>query len=89
LNGKFLTGDILDDRLGLCFIFQFPLLILAVIVGHKGAGLPDPIQRHIQRPVLLGNEGADLIFPVHHQTGGNTLDTAGGKTAADFLPQQR
>ena len=88
-DGEFLPGDVIDDGLGLLFIFQLPPLLLAVVVGDKAAGLAPAVQGHIQRPVLLGLEGADLIFPVHHHSGGDGLDASGGQTPAHLLPQQR
>ena len=33
-------------------------------------------------------EGADLVFPIHHQTGGNRLNASGGEAPAHFLPKQ-
>ena len=60
-----------------------------MIASGKGAGLADPVQPHIQGPVLPGDKGTDLILPVHNQAGGHALDPTGGKTPADLLPQQR
>ena len=87
--GKELTGNVIDNRLRLSFTFQFPLLVLAPVTGNKGTGLFQQIQLYIQRPVFLRLESADLIFPIHHQSGSDGLHAACGQTAADFLPQQR
>ena len=80
---------IVNDCLGLGFVFQLPLLLLPPVVGDKAAGLPHAVQRHIQRPVFLGLEGTDFIFSVHHHPGGNRLHTTGGQATAHLLPQQR
>ena len=88
-DGKFLTGNVIHDRLGFCFVIQFPLLILAPVTGQEGTGLTDAVQLYIQRPVFLRLEGADLVFTIHDQTGGHGLDAAGRKASSDLLPQQR
>ena len=88
-NGKILAGHIVDDGLSLFLIFQFPLLLLAPVTGGEAARFTQKIQLGIQRPVFLGNKCPDLIFPVHNQTGGNGLNTAGRQAATDLLPQQR
>ena len=43
-----LTSDIIDDVLHLGLTGQFPFLIFAMVVRHKGAGLAHAIQCHIQ-----------------------------------------
>ena len=70
------------------FGFQFTLLAVAKIAGHKASGFVQTVEFDIQSPVFLALECADLIFTIHHQTGSNTLDTAGRQTAAHLLPQQ-
>ena len=87
-DGKGLAGNVIDHRLGHLFGFQLPLLFLTVIMGHKGAGVADPVQRHVQRPVLPGLEGTDLLLPVHHHPGGHALHPSGGQAPADLFPKQ-
>ena len=88
-NHKGAVLHIVDDGLGLGFVFQLPLFLLAVIVGHKAAGLSLAVQGHVQGPILPGLECTDFIFPVHHHPGGHGLDTSGGKAPAHLLPKQR
>ena len=88
-DGEFLPGNVPDDTIGLLFVFQLPLFGAAVVMGHKGAGLAHPVQGHVQRPVLLGLEGTDLVLPIHHHPGSHGLDTTGGQPPAYLLPQQR
>ena len=87
-DGKLFTFNVMDHFQRFRFVIQFTLLFLAPVVGNERTGLADPIQIHIQCPVFLGNKGTDLIFPIHNQSGGHTLDTAGRQTPTDFLPQQ-
>ena len=87
-NGEGLAGNIGNDSIGLGLILQLPFLFLTIIMGHKGAGLLQPVQRHIKAPVFLWLEGPDLLLPVHHHPGGNALDTSGGKPSANLFPQQ-
>ena len=47
------------------------------------------LERDVDRPVFLGNETVDLVFPVDDQTGRDRLDAPGGKTALDVLPKKR
>ena len=86
---KLLTLDVPKDLIRLGLVFQIPLLVLSIIVGQEGAGAAHTVQRYIDRPVLLGLEGPDLLLPVHHHPGGHALDTSGGKAPADLFPQQR
>ena len=58
-------------------------------MGRKAASLADAAEIHIQRPVFLRLEGADLVFPVDDQARGDRLHTAGRQTLADLPPQQR
>ena len=88
-NVKFLPVDVADHGKGLFLIFQLPLLFLAPVAGDKGAGLAHAVQCHVQRPVFLGLERPDFIFPVNHQPGSNGLDAACGQTPPDLFPQQR
>ena len=60
-----------------------------MIVGLERTGLADSVQLHVQRPVLLGFKGTDLIFTIHHQAGGHRLHTSCGQATTDLLPQQR
>ena len=46
------------------------------------------LQVYVQRPVLLGHEGRDLLLTLGHQPDRHRLHTAGGQAAADLLPQQ-
>ena len=48
----------------------------------------DPGKIHVQRPVLLRLEGADLLLPLAYQAGGYGLDPPGGEPPADLFPQE-
>ena len=87
-DGELLVLHVIDDGLGLGFVLQLPLLVLAPVVGLEGTGLADAVQLDVQGPVLSGDESTDLVLTVHHQTGGHGLDTACGQAPADLLPQQ-
>ena len=89
LHRKLLTGDVSNDGIHLCLVFQLDFLGIAVIPGSKGTGLLHQGQIHVQRPILLGLEGSDFVFPVHHQPGGYGLNSAGRQAPANLLPQQR
>ena len=92
LDGADLEGGGLDGGQNLVHLllgFQLLLLLPAVELGLEAAGVGgDPVQQHLQSPVFLGDEGADLLFPLGHQAGGHGLDPAGGQAPADLLPQQ-
>ena len=47
-DGEFLAVNIGNDSIHLNFIFQFPLLILTVVMGSEGSGLANAIQHHVQ-----------------------------------------
>ena len=85
---KFPALDIPDDFVGLGLVFQVPLLFLPVIMGQERPRAADTVQHYIERPIFLGLKSPDLLLPVHHHPGGNALDTSGGESPADLLPQQ-
>ena len=87
-DGEFLSRHLIHDCLGFPFAAQFPLLFLTPIAGCKGAGLSNPVELHIQRPVFLRLESADLVFPVHNQTGCHRLNASGGQPPANLFPEQ-
>ena len=63
--------------------------VFAVVVGEKGVFLRAVRgQPRVQRPVLLGLEGGDLMLPLTDHPGGHGLDPPGGEAPADLLPQQ-
>ncbi len=51
-------------------------------------GLLFRLQIGVERPVFLFNERANLAFTFHNHADGYGLDAPGGKTAADFIPEQ-
>ena len=78
-----------DDLVHLRFGSKLALFAFAVIVALKAAGLADAVQPHVQGPILLGHEGADLILPVHDQASRHRLHPSGGQAAAYLPPQKR
>ena len=88
-NGKGRIGDLCQNPFHLLLVFQFNFFVPAVKMGLKAAQIRnDPIQGHIQGPIFLGNEDANLLLPLGHQAGSHRLDTSGGEPPADFLPEQ-
>ncbi|MBS1226673.1 MAG: pyrB [Candidatus Aminicenantes bacterium] len=78
----------LPDDQGLLLVADFGLL--AIDLGQRG--LEGRRVRGLQpggdRPVLLLDEGLDLVLPVADQPEGDRLDPAGGQAPGDLLPQQ-
>ena len=91
LDHKGLVLRLADNGIHILGGLQLRLLAaFAVIMGGKGDLLHVIAQEiSVQRPVFLGLELLDLTVAVIHHAGGDRLDTAGGKTAAHLLPQQR
>ena len=89
-HGEGSGGHFGHDSLGFLLAVQFHLLLPAVEHGLEAAQVgAHPLQVHLDGPVLLGLEGADLLLPLHHQAGCHRLHTAGRQATADLLPQQR
>ena len=55
----------------------------------EAAGTADAAEVHVQRPVFLRLEGADLIFAVNHDPCGHRLHAPGGQAGLDLAPEQR
>ena len=81
--------QLVQNGLHILLAGKLALLRVAVVMGRKAARLADAAEIHIQRPVFLRLEGADLVFPVDDQTRGDRLHAAGRQTLADLPPQQR
>ena len=74
---------------GLGLAVQVQLLLPAVELGSEAPLVGgDAGQVGLDGPVLLGDEGADLVLPLAHQPGGHRLHPSGGQPPADLLPQQ-
>ena len=88
-DGKGSTAQLIHDGLHICLCLRLVFLaVLPVIMGMKGGFFP-VFQQGIQCPVLLRPEVGDLLIPVSHHAGGDTLDAAGGQSPADLLPHHR
>ena len=88
-DGKGSTAQLIHDGLHICLCLRLVFLaVLPVIMGMKG-GFFSVFQQGIQCPVLLRPEVGDLLIPVSHHAGGDTLDAAGRQSPADLLPHHR
>ena len=88
-DGKRLSGDRLDDRHRLLLVLE---LDLSVCVSVEIRGERTAVRRHqmrVQRPVFLRDKRADLLLAVNHHAGCDRLNTSGGQTAPNLLPQER
>ena len=79
----------LADDLGFFFVMDLGLLAVDLgqrcLEGRRVLGL----ELGRERPVLLGDEGLDLLLPVDDQAQGDGLDPAGRQPPGDLLPQER
>ena len=74
--------------LRLFLVFQLDLAgLVSVIAGGELAAVRG-LQQRLDRPVFFGYERADLVFPVHNQTGRDALHAARGQAALDLAPQE-
>ena len=86
---ELVPGNRRHDRHRLFFGFQLGFAVLvAVKAGGEFAALFGQELR-VNRPVFLGDERADFLFPVDHQAGGNRLHAACRQPALDLAPQER
>ena len=88
LHGEALTLHVALDGLDLGLGLQRALFAVAVVVGLEGSGLVDAAQGHVQGPVFLRHEGADLLLPLHDHPRCDGLDAARRQAAADLPPEQ-
>ena len=74
--------------LRLLLVFQLDLAVLVAIVARSELAAVRGLEQRLDRPVFLGHKRADLVFPVHNQTGRDALHAARGQAALDLAPQE-
>ena len=80
--------QLLHDALGIRLVLRLVLFAVhTVVMGGEGRG-GVVLQVNVQRPVFLGHEIRDLLFPLRHQPDSYGLDTPCGQPAPYLLPQQ-
>ena len=87
-DGENAVFGISDDPLGV-FGAGERLLFAVLAVVTDGEGLAFPVfERGLHRPVLLRDKSRDLPLALYDDARGDGLDSSGGKSALDRLPEE-
>ncbi|MPM19169.1 hypothetical protein SDC9_65587 [bioreactor metagenome] len=89
-NSEGRTADETDNLIHRSAVFEFFFLSVRIELSLEFAPVGrDTAQIGLKRPILLRLEFAYFFFPFGDQAGRHRLYTAGGKAAADLLPEKR
>ena len=89
-HGLYFIGPAVDGLQHLPHAAFIGQLLLALFIAEEmGGKIPLLLaEGHVDAPVFLGDEGADLPLPVHHHAGDHALNAAGGEAGAHLPPQE-
>src|SRR5512136_2058167 len=81
--------ELLDNRLGRGAVADLGLFSVYLDEAGLEGGRFGGLELGRDRPVLLGDEGADFLLPLADQAQSDGLNPAGAQPLADFSPEQR